>query len=570
MYKMNDSVPESRLISGNQKSMLELLIYLEQANDVALLKDPDEIEDQTLALIMAVCQARAGMLYLYDRGTHDLVCTIIRQGGACQDASYRRGHANQGLVGLAFSKHKPILTEQVAAEPRWNEVLDGLRDEPSTSAITFPLMLGKKALGVIQVLDPDIGASLSPETNPEVWVSVEMVQAVANRLAPDIERAIELVAAQEGTVRMEKLIAIFEQIGATLDRDQILSMMLHYAREVINAEASSLFLVDEEKGDIVLHLSTNNMGRLRVPAGKGIIGHVISTGETVLVPDVRHDERHYSGVDQSAGFVTRAILAVPLRSRQVVLGGERGIIQERVIGGFEAVNKLEGTFDSEDARVLSTLANQAATVLEIAGLYADANQLFFDAIKALAEAIDAKDPYTEGHSQRVSEYSTEIARELGLPADVINRIRIGSLLHDVGKIGVPDNILSKPGRLTADEYEVMKIHPSIGEKIMSQVRMLHDELPALSQHHERLDGRGYPHGLKKDEISLAGQIVAVADVFDALTSDRPYRTSVSVAEALAYLSEGIDKQFSGLCVNALSSAYSKGRIKTQKERDQLV
>ncbi len=558
-------MPEPQGSSHNLKGLLDLLIYLEHANRIALLQDPAELEDQTLDLVMTICQARAGLLYLFDKGTGDLVCAAIRQGGLRQAPPCRRGHANQGLVGLAFRERRPVLTEQAAAELLWNSALDGLVTEPSRSAITLPLMLGDKPLGVLQLLDP---VQRLPASEPEVWATIEMMQAVANRLAPDICRSIELEEARESGTRMENLIAIFGQIGATLDRDQILRMMLNYAREVINAEASSLFLVDEEKGDIVLHLSSNDVAQLRVPAGKGIIGHVISTGETVLVPDVRHDQRHYAGVDESAGFVTRAILAVPLRSRQVVLGGERGTIQERVIGGFEAVNKLEGTFDSEDARLLSILANQAATVLEIAGLYSDANQLFFDAIKALAEAIDAKDPYTQGHSQRVSEYSVEIARELDLTADVINQIRIGSLLHDVGKIGVPDNILTKPGRLTSQEYDVMKSHPSIGEKIMSQVRMLHDELPALSQHHERLDGQGYPMGLKMNEISLAGQIVAVADVFDALTSDRPYREAVPVAQALAYLAEGVGKAFSGQCVEALISAHSKGAIQAQKERDQ--
>ena len=557
---MNASITESQPLSGALKIALDLLVYLEQANRIATLQEPIEMEDQTLALLMAICQARAGILYLFDKETGELVEVAARQGPERYPAASRRGAIQQGLIGLAFREQRAIFTVKTAVEPSWDAQLDGLPEDPSVSATTFPLMLGKKAVGVVQVLDPALltGSSQS---------CVETMQAVANRLTPDIERVIAFSTIRERSSRLETLISIFGQIGATLDRDQILAMILAYACEVINAEACSLFLVDEEKGDVVLYLSSNKLARLRVPAGKGIIGHVISTGETVLVPDVRRDQRHYTGVDQSAGFVSRAILAVPLRSRQVVLGGERGTIQERIIGGLEAVNKLEGTFDNEDALVLVTLANQAATVLEIAGLYADANQLFFDAIKALAEAIDAKDPYTEGHSQRVSEYSVEIARELGLPADAIHRIRIGSLLHDVGKIGVPDHILTKPGRLTAEEYEVMKSHPSIGEKIMSQVRMLRDELPALSQHHERLDGRGYPQGLRKEEISLAGQVVAVADVFDAMTSDRPYRIGVPAEEALEYLSERVDTEFESRCVEALNRAHKKGRIKTQKERN---
>ena len=148
-------------------------------------------------------------------------------------------------------------------------------------------------------------------------------------------------------------------------------------------------------------------------------------------------------------------------------------------------------------------------------------------------------------------------------------IRIGSLLHDVGKIGVPDSILTKPSHLTEQEYEVMKQHPAIGARIMSQVRMLHAELPAMAEHHERLDGGGYPMGLTGEAISQAGRIVAVADVFDALTSDRPYRRALPVEEALDYLSHRMDKEFDGHCVNALLQAYLKGSVRTQKERELL-
>jgi HD-GYP domain-containing protein (c-di-GMP phosphodiesterase class II) len=329
--------------------------------------------------------------------------------------------------------------------------------------------------------------------------------------------------------------------------------------------------VDNASQDIVLHLASPPDTKLddqqvRVPAGKGIIGHVVEAGEPVLVPDVTQDERHYRQVDQTIGFVTRAILAVPLRSRTVVLGQERGAIQERVIGGFEAINKRQGTFDDEDANLLATLANQAATVLQIADLYGDANDLFLDLVRTLTTAIDAKDPYTEGHSQRVSDFSVEIARQMGLSAETVHHVRIGSLLHDVGKIGIPDSILGKPGRLTDEEFSIMKQHPTIGANIMGQVRKLHTELPALSEHHERLDGSGYPRGLKGDQLSLLGRIVAVADVFDALTSDRPYRGPMPVEEALDYLFQRAGRQFDNYCVQALAQSYIKGRIKTQRER----
>jgi HD-GYP domain-containing protein (c-di-GMP phosphodiesterase class II) len=148
----------------------------------------------------------------------------------------------------------------------------------------------------------------------------------------------------------------------------------------------------------------------------------------------------------------------------------------------------------------------------------------------------------------------------------VHRVRIGSLLHDVGKIGIPDLILTKPGTLTETEYMLMKQHPTIGASIMGQVRKLHDELPALSEHHERIDGSGYPHGLQGERISLMGRIVAVADVFDAMTSDRPYRSGMPVGEVLDYMHQRVGMQFDGDCVNALKVLYQQGAVKTQKER----
>jgi putative nucleotidyltransferase with HDIG domain len=241
--------------------------------------------------------------------------------------------------------------------------------------------------------------------------------------------------------------------------------------------------------------------------------------------------------------------------------------KSKIIGGLEAINKIEGNFNEEDIQLLTAFADQAATVLLLARLYADANELFLDTIQAITTAIDAKDPYTRGHAQRVSEFSTVMANELNLPAETIHQIRVGGLLHDVGKIGVPDSILTKPGRLSNDEFEKMKEHPSTGAQIMGKVRMLQEELPALAEHHERIDGKGYPEGLHDEEITLIGRIVAVADVFDALTSNRPYREALSGEEALEILNNNRDTHLDSRCVDALMNAYLKGKIQTQREQE---
>jgi putative nucleotidyltransferase with HDIG domain len=243
--------------------------------------------------------------------------------------------------------------------------------------------------------------------------------------------------------------------------------------------------------------------------------------------------------------------AVPLRARQISVGKERKVLKDRIIGNLMAYNKKQGSFDSEDTQLLEILASQASTVLQIATLYGQANGLFLDFIKVLTAAIDAKDPYTRGHSHRVSDISVAIAQGMGVKSDLVNDIRIGSLLHDIGKIGVPDQVLGKTAQLTTEEFEQIKKHPSIGYQIMYEVGLLHNTLPAIIEHHERLDGSGYPLGLKSEQISLMGRIVAVADVFDAITTDRPYRKAMDRESVIEYLQQRIGKEFDGPCVVAL-------------------
>jgi len=544
----------------NEPDSQVLLNLLDRANQVAAAASFDDLLVRLLELTVDLSGAKSALFYLYDAQRDALIC---RSAKGWRDEEYVLGRSmpvNQGLVGAAYQSGLPQILEALSNPQDWVEVQELFPDLPPTTMLCFPVFILERSVGVLQLFE-------------FTDVHLDWLAFISQRLASDIHRAASLEAVQQHNQRLDALLAIFGQIGATLDRDQILHLMVDYAREVIHAEACSLFLVDPERGDMFLHLASNinqelSLDEVRVPAGQGIIGHVIRTGETILVPDVKQDDRHYHGVDQAIGFSTRAILAVPLCSRKVILGGERGSISERIIGGFEAVNKISGTFDSEDAQLLNRLANQAATVLEIADLYADAQDLLLGVIRALAAAIDAKDPYTEGHSQRVSDFSVQIAQQLELPPEMIHQVRVGSLLHDVGKIGVADHILSKPGRLSDDEYTAMKEHPSIGARIMRQVHMLQRELPGIIEHHERLDGSGYPTHLNDQQISLYGRIVAVADVFDALTSDRPYRASMSPEEAFRHLQEGAHTLFDAQCIESLIQRYKMGLIKTQIEREQ--
>ena len=187
-------------------------------------------------------------------------------------------------------------------------------------------------------------------------------------------------------------------------------------------------------------------------------------------------------------------------------------------------------------------------------------ELFIGTVKALAAAIDGKDPYTRGHSERVGRFSLAIGERLGLSDDELEKLRISALLHDVGKIAIEDNILKKPAALTPEEYEIMKGHPQKGYKIMSQIPAMRDFLPGMYMHHEMMDGNGYPQGLKGDEIPMQARIVSVADTFDAMTTDRPYQKGMSLEDALARIKTFVGTRYDERVVAALVEACETGQI----------
>src|SRR5215216_2376815 len=188
-------------------------------------------------------------------------------------------------------------------------------------------------------------------------------------------------------------------------------------------------------------------------------------------------------------------------------------------------------------------------------------ELFIGTVKGLAAAIDGKDPYTRGHSERVARFSMAMAQRLGLDDDEVEKIRISALLHDVGKIAIDDAILKKPAALTDEEYEIMKGHPQKGYKIMSQIPAMKEFLPGMYMHHEMVNGMGYPQGLKGDEIPLMGKIVAVADTFDAMTTDRPYQKAMKFEDALARIESFVGTRYDRGVVAAFSEACKEGQIK---------
>ena len=235
-------------------------------------------------------------------------------------------------------------------------------------------------------------------------------------------------------------------------------------------------------------------------------------------------------------------------------------------GDFSQRVKLKSRTEiGELAATFNTMSEELEQfVLDLKRAANENRELFMGSIQMLAGAVDEKDPYTRGHSDRVTRYSLMIARELGLTEDFIEIVRISAQLHDVGKIGIEDRILKKPGALTPEEFDVMKTHTTKGATILRPVAQLKDMIPGIELHHESLDGRGYPRGLKGDEIPLLPRIIAVADTFDALTTNRPYQNAHDPQDALKIIHSLVGKRLDPDAVAALTTIYKRGEIRIQR------
>lgn len=516
-----------------------------RANQIANTTQLDSLLSQLLAFAMELSHASAGIVYLM--GQEDPL--VIRACMGLPNSKALLGTAVRDEYSLAC---QCLLTGHSGLKDLWGVEmgsmvdLNALRGFTLRNTAVFPIPERKFPTGVLQLFNLD-------------GSECDLVQVLCDRLASDIQKLLLLQSSEERTSRLQSMLGFLGRIDPSLDPQENLATIIENASMVLGAEVSSLFLADDPDSDLILQISSredhNRGAQLRVPRGKGIIGYVVETGEKVLVRDIKRDIRHYKGLDAATDFNTRSLIAVPLVRRSIQLANGRVVSSERIIGGLEAINKINGEFDAVDLSMLENFAKQATTVLQIANLYKEADELFLDAIRALTAAIDAKDPYTQGHSQRVSDYSVAISIEMNMDSEFIHRIRIGSMLHDVGKIGIPDEILQKRGELTPAEYELMKQHPIVGETMLSKIRTLRSELAAVMEHHERLDGSGYPRGLHGAEISMVGRIVAVADAFDAMTSDRPYRERMSDEEAIARLQAAAGAKFDREVIDALINVY---------------
>ncbi|HUJ79157.1 MAG TPA: HD domain-containing phosphohydrolase [Nitrospiria bacterium] len=337
------------------------------------------------------------------------------------------------------------------------------------------------------------------------------------------------------------------RLGTHPNAGPVYQHMVDQIRRMIRCDHIAILLSDEQ-GGLTSVYATDRAGRqlppFRFGPNKGISGEVLKSGTSMIVCRTDRDPRFVA-----PPYPVSAQMSVPMTTSGKVLGVINLSDKE---GGAE--------FSTNEMKLLETIARQAAIVLDNSRLFTDLRSLFLSAVKSLASAIDAKDPYTHGHSLRVAYYSTIIADGLSLPPDQREEVYLAAVLHDVGKIAIPESILLKPGLLTESEWEKMRQHPLHSAQILGTVTQFRALSNIVRHEHERYDGSGYPDGLKAATIPLASRIIAIADAYDAMTTNRSYRQGMAPDQAITALSKAVGTQFDPKVFSHLQSAFEQGRL----------
>ena len=356
-----------------------------------------------------------------------------------------------------------------------------------------------------------------------------------------------LDSSSQANLYFRRLIDVSRAMNSTLHLERVFDLAIATLVEMFAAERGFLIILDAE-GElafkVAIHAAGGEIDDATSQISHSLVEEVVRTTNPVLLQNALEDERFRA---------KSSVMALELRSAMCVpLIGRRG-----VQGAIYIDNRIAaGRFSQADLELLSLFANQAAIAIENSRLYQATQDMFLNMTLALADAIEQRDQYTGEHVLRVVRYSVMIGGALGLAKAEGDALRLSAILHDIGKIGVADSILRKPGRLSEEEFSTTRGHPTIGGRILDHMgQQLADVIPGVRHHHERIDGHGYPDGLHGDQIPQSARIIAVADAFDAMTTDRPYRPGLPVEAALQEIRINLDAQFDRDIGDAFLAAY---------------
>lgn len=404
---------------------------------------------------------------------------------------------------------------------------------------------------------------LQDSINKSLPQAEEEIQSLISKLSIDIVMLKQHIhTLDEDRTKLIHLPGISAALNSSLDTNQVLLSVIDTINNLIDAERSVLMMRDE-KGELAFKLGrTREMETLSkddLTISRSVLTQVLEQRGPVLTTNAQEDPRF---VDQSSVILhnLRSILCVPL------------IVKDEIIGVIFSDNKSQaGKFGNMDQNLLMGIAHQAAVAIQNANLFEQLKQSnielqigYNNTLEGWARALELRDNETQGHTQRVTQMTIELAKYMKIEMDQLIQIRRGALLHDIGKMGIPDGILNKPGHLSLEERAVMEKHPEYARELISQIDFLKPAVDIPYSHHEHWDGTGYPLGLKGEDIPFSARIFAVVDVWDAMTTDRPYRKALAEEDVLAYIQEKSGVYFDPQVVKAFTGLR---RLTSEKTDD---
>ncbi len=373
---------------------------------------------------------------------------------------------------------------------------------------------------------------------------------VANTLQNLLDQESEKRSLARETLEKYKEISLFyglaEKITNQVEPARVARMVLDEVLGLIKADNASVMLLEPSGGlSILAGAGASGIADKRTTvAGMGISGAILKSGRAEIVNDAPADPRYAEG-----GMDVKSLMCTPLK------------VLDKTIGVINVSTTTPHTYTADELKLLSSVASQAAAVIENARLFDQLQDTFFSTVHVLAETIEMRDHYTGGHTRRVQIYADAMCQEIGLSEEDRGALKLASSLHDIGKIGIDDHILRKPGLLSEAEFAEIRRHSEYGAEILAHVKGLRHVVPIVRHHHERYDGQGYPDGLLGEEIPFLARIITVADAFDAMIIDRPYRDALPLQQALEELELNKKLQFDPLVVEAFFQAFHSEKIK---------
>ena len=443
---------------------------------------------------------------------------------------------------------KPVIVEGYRrSTPLITSIMKSMKTK---SLLLVPLMVRDRNVGLIMMDNVERPRMFTPET-------VNLAMRFADKVAAAMENARIHGSEQQKIKETMALLEVSRLVTTTLDIDTLLARLVQITTDVCEVSKCSVYVCVDDTGrfypaathgTFINNEWETGMSEGILPADMAdedaealIRRHEVTITDPEISPFIPSDRIEETGC--------HALVLVPVYSRERVLG---------LMVLFH--HKDRDGLEKNDMNLVEAIAGQAAVALENTSLYEDLEMSYFSTVKALARAIEVKDPYTYGHSERVTEYALAIARRLGTSDPEMQNIKYAAALHDIGKIGIARKILDKPGALSEEELVHVRTHPQLGDSIIEPVAFLKAPRSIIMHHHERYDGEGYPDGLAGEEIPLGARILAVADSFEAMMSDRPYRKALQMEEVIKELEVKTGTQFDPVVVRAFIEILKEGDL----------